>query len=68
MADKPTIVIVPGAWQKPAAFEPFLETLRETGYEAIHVPQPTVGGTELPLAGLADDIAAVQAWKENSLR
>ncbi|KAK8066780.1 hypothetical protein PG997_013527 [Apiospora hydei] len=58
---KPVIVIVPGAWQKPVAFEGLVQRLQTAGFEAIHVPLPTVGGTDLPLAGLAEDVAAVQA-------
>ncbi|KAK8136089.1 hypothetical protein PG984_004029 [Apiospora sp. TS-2023a] len=57
---KPVIVIVPGAWQKPVAFTGFVQKLQAAGYEATHVTLPTVGGTELPLAGLAEDVAAVR--------
>ncbi|KAK8040775.1 hypothetical protein PG994_013782 [Apiospora phragmitis] len=57
---KPVIVIVPGAWQKPVAWNGFVQQLQAAGYEAIHVALPTVGGTVLPLAGLADDVAAVR--------
>lgn len=58
---KPSIVIIPGAWQKPAAFAGIVDLLNETGYPTVHVPLPTVGGTETPLAGLDDDVAAVRA-------
>ncbi|KAK8035600.1 hypothetical protein PG993_010595 [Apiospora rasikravindrae] len=58
---KPVVVIVPGSWQKPVAFEGLVQRLQTAGFEAIHVPLPTVGGTDLPLAGLAEDVAAVQA-------
>ncbi|KAK8100061.1 uncharacterized protein PG998_008550 [Apiospora kogelbergensis] len=58
---KPVIVIVPGSWQKPVGWNGFVQQLQGAGYEAIHVSMPTVGGTELPLAGLAEDVAAVQA-------
>ncbi|KAK7954191.1 hypothetical protein PG996_015077 [Apiospora saccharicola] len=57
---KPVIVVVPGAWQKPVAFTGFVQKLQTAGYEATHVALPTVGGTELPLAGLAEDVAAVR--------
>lgn len=57
---KPTIVIVPGAWQKPVAFEGIVKLLEQAGYPTTHVPLPTVGGTETPLAGLDDDVEAVR--------
>lgn len=57
---KPTIIIVPGAWQTPPAFEHIVKLLQEAGYPTVHVPLPTVGGTELPLAGLSDDVDAVR--------
>ncbi|CAN8106219.1 unnamed protein product [Discula destructiva] len=57
---KPSIVIIPGAWQKPVAFEGIVQALNKDGYPTVHVPLPTVGGEQLPLAGLDDDIAAVR--------
>lgn len=57
---KPTILIVPGAWQKPVAFEKIVQLLEQTGYPAIHVPLPTVGDLDAPLATLTDDVEAVR--------
>ncbi|KAK6206643.1 hypothetical protein LQW54_007595 [Pestalotiopsis sp. IQ-011] len=57
----PTIVVVPGAWQKPTFFENFCQKLRDAGYPTEQVVLPSVGGHELPLAGLPEDVAAVQA-------
>lgn len=57
---KPTIIIVPGAWQKPSAFVNIVKVLQDAGYPTVHVPLPTVGGTELPLAGLSHDVEAVR--------
>lgn len=37
-----------------------MKLLQEAGYPTVHVPLPTVGGTELPLAGLSDDVEAVR--------
>ncbi|KAL2193720.1 Alpha/beta hydrolase fold-1 [Corynascus similis CBS 632.67] len=59
-ATKPTIVIAPGAWQLPTAWDEFRSVLARAGYESHHVALPSVGGTELPLTGLAEDVAAVR--------
>ncbi|KAH6651438.1 alpha/beta-hydrolase [Truncatella angustata] len=58
---KPTVVIVPGAWQMPAAFDNFSRKLNEAGYPTYLVELPSVGGTEMPLSGLAGDIQAVRS-------
>lgn len=58
---KPTIVIVPGAWQRIDAFLPFADRLKQAGYGVECVGVPSTGGTELPLTGLPEDIAAVRA-------
>lgn len=60
MAPKPTVVIVPGAWQLPTGYAPFADLLRQSGFGAEVVDKPSTGGTELPLAGLPEDIAAVR--------
>lgn len=57
---KPSIIIIPGAWQKPVAFEGIVNLFEKTGYPTVHVPLPTVGGTETPLAGLDEDVEAVR--------
>lgn len=57
---KPVIVIVPGAWQLPSAFAPFADLLRSNGFDTEVVAMPSVGGTQLPLTGLTEDIAAVR--------
>lgn len=61
MSTKPTILIVPGAWQLTTAFEPFREVLHKSGYQTEIVKLPSVGGTELPLTGLPEDITAIRA-------
>lgn len=63
-SNKPTILIVPGAWQLTTAFEPFREVLHKSGYQTEIVKLPSVGGTELPLTGLPEDIAAIRAKLE----
>lgn len=59
-ANKPTIVIVPGAWQLRSSWEAFISIARSAGYPIEYVDPPTLGGTALPLAGLADDVKAVR--------
>lgn len=60
-ASKPTIVIVPGAWQLATTYEPFAALLRKSGFDSQVVALPSTGGTKLPLAGLPEDIAAIRA-------
>ncbi|KAH6849879.1 Alpha/Beta hydrolase protein [Chaetomium sp. MPI-CAGE-AT-0009] len=59
-ATKPTIVIVPGAWQLPSAWDDFRAVLARAGHQNYHVSLPSIGGTELPLTGLPEDVAAVR--------
>ncbi|KAG8169188.1 hypothetical protein KVR01_001937 [Diaporthe batatas] len=60
-ASKPTIVIVPGAWQLTSCFAPFADLLKSKGFDNEVVDMPSVGGTQLPLTGLPEDVAAVRA-------
>ncbi|KAI6712533.1 hypothetical protein JHW43_004943 [Diplocarpon mali] len=60
-SSKPAIVIAPGAWQKPAGFSSFASQLQHAGYATEVVSYPSVGGTETPLPGLAEDVAATRA-------
>jgi len=63
MTTKPTVVVVPGSWQTPVVWDGFRALAeKEGGFPAVaHVALPTIGGTETPLAGLAEDVAAVRA-------
>lgn len=61
MTSKPTVVIVPGAWQLGNAYVPFVDLLKQTGFDAQYVAMPSTGGTQLPLTGLPGDILAVRA-------
>jgi hypothetical protein len=61
---RPTIVIVPGAWQLPAGFDLLLEQLRASGTRTEIVPLLSVGGAETPLKGLSDDVTAVRKTVE----
>ncbi|ETS80713.1 hypothetical protein PFICI_08242 [Pestalotiopsis fici W106-1] len=58
---KPTIVIVPGAWQQSAALLDFSRKLNEAGYPTELVQVPSVGAAGNPLSGLADDVQAVRS-------
>ncbi|KAL2136183.1 hypothetical protein VTI74DRAFT_5061 [Chaetomium olivicolor] len=60
-ATHPTVVIVPGAWQLDNAWDEFRAVLSRAGHNAYHVSLPSVGGTELPLTGLPEDVAAVRS-------
>ncbi|TLS25717.1 hypothetical protein PpBr36_07943 [Pyricularia pennisetigena] len=60
MSKGTTVVIIPGAWQKRVAWDRFIRELEAAGFKAIFVSLPTVGGTELPLKSLEDDVAAVR--------
>ncbi|KAK1980533.1 Alpha/beta hydrolase fold-1 [Colletotrichum cereale] len=57
---KPSVLIVPGAWQLPVAFKPLAAELASADFSASVVSLPTVGGTTTPLATLNDDVAAVR--------
>ncbi|WYZ37031.1 hypothetical protein EsH8_II_000537 [Colletotrichum jinshuiense] len=57
---KPSVLIVPGAWQLPSAFQSFTNELAGADFNASVVALPTVGGTTTPLASLSDDVAAVR--------
>lgn len=61
MATKPTIVMVPGAWELPTTFKPLEDLLEKSGYDSKCVHLPSTGGTTLPLTGLAEDVAAILA-------
>lgn len=61
---KPTILLVPGAWQLTTVFGPLRELLHKSGYETGVVKLPSTGGTVLPLTGLPEDIAAIRAALE----
>ncbi|GME47542.1 hypothetical protein GTA08_BOTSDO11688 [Neofusicoccum parvum] len=41
---KPTVLLVPGAWQPSDAFDPLRRLLTQKGYESVAVDHPSVGG------------------------
>lgn len=60
MATKPVIVLVPGAWHPPAAFDPVTKLLDAAGYETKGVTLASVGAAE-PLTDFQPDVDAIQA-------
>jgi hypothetical protein len=44
MAEKPGIVLIPGAWHQGDTFEPVAHILRSLGYQAETVTLPSAGG------------------------
>lgn len=56
---KPTIVLVPGAWHKPEAFQPLTSLLESAGYTCIGVDLASVGA-KTPLEGTKEDIEAIK--------
>ncbi|TLS31580.1 hypothetical protein PpBr36_03906 [Pyricularia pennisetigena] len=57
---RPSVLIVPGAWQLPVAFDALKSDMSATFPEVSVVSLPTVGGTSTPLPSLGDDVAAVR--------
>lgn len=57
-AEKPTILLIPGAWHKGPAFEPVANILRAQGYEAETVTLPSAGGP--PSTTAYDDAEHIQ--------
>lgn len=58
---RPSIIIVPGSWQRVTALQTFVDFLEKEGYPAEAIKLPSVGSTSAPpLPGLAEDIAAAQ--------
>lgn len=52
--DKPTVVLVHGAWANASSFAPVTEALQKDGYTVLNAPNP--------LRGLASDAANVAAF------
>ena len=51
----PTILLIPGAWHRPAAFEPAATQLRSLGYSVETIQLQSVGG----YGSVAEDSAAI---------
>lgn len=56
---KPTILLVPGAWQPSDAFDPLRHGLAQKGYESVAVDHPSVGGEPVDQT-LDTDVASLR--------
>lgn len=57
---KPTVVIVPGAWQLAVGYSGFAKQIEALGFPTEVISFPSVGGTESPLPGLPEDVAVAR--------
>jgi len=55
----PSIVIVPGAWHRPAHFQGLIDELAKVNYDAVGVTMPSVDSSP-PLASWDQDAQAVR--------
>ncbi|KAI9649653.1 hypothetical protein NHQ30_002234 [Ciborinia camelliae] len=58
MSNKPTLVLIPGAWHRAEIWEKVTLLLKEQQYKCIPVELPSTTGN--PATGLGDDIMAVR--------
>lgn len=63
--NKPTIIIIGGAFHTPASYSKLASALRATGFE-VHVPRlPTCNEARPPNADLADDTNLIRSYIES---
>lgn len=63
--NKPTIVIIGGAFHTPASYNELASALRVSGFE-VHVPPlPTCNGARPPNADLWDDTKLIHSYVES---
>ncbi|KAF5860703.1 hypothetical protein ETB97_001210 [Aspergillus alliaceus] len=63
--DKPTILLIPGAWHQGSTFEPVAKILRAQGYQVETVTLPSAGGPKSTTA--YDDAEHIQKAYLNDL-
>ncbi|KAH7320624.1 Alpha/beta hydrolase fold-1 [Stachybotrys elegans] len=64
-AEKPTILIVHGAWHTPKHYTKLTKVLGDMGYE-VHCPiHPTVNEARPPTASLAEDTSNIRSYAED---
>ncbi|KAI9925362.1 hypothetical protein ASPWEDRAFT_62807 [Aspergillus wentii DTO 134E9] len=59
MSEKPTIVLVPGAWSKPFFYEKLQSSLADRGFQSETHAHPSIGA-EPPTKTLDDDVSALR--------
>lgn len=63
--DKPTVVIIGGAFHTPANYNELASALRVSGFE-VHVPRlPTCNGARPPNADFTDDTKLIRSYVES---
>lgn len=68
VTEKPTILIITGAFHVPEGYGKLTTALEEAGYE-VHVPRlPSNNGTRPPNADLADDTALIRSYASSLVR
>ncbi|KAG8156512.1 hypothetical protein KVR01_013616 [Diaporthe batatas] len=66
--NKPTLVIIGGAFHTPASYGKLASALEASGFE-VHVPRlPTCNGARPPNTGLEDDTALIRSYVESLVR
>ncbi|KAL2833054.1 hypothetical protein BDW59DRAFT_95272 [Aspergillus cavernicola] len=63
--EKPTILLIPGAWHKASTYDPVANILREKGYHAETITLPSAGGP--PSTTAYDDANHIQKAYLNDL-
>lgn len=67
MSSRPAFLFVPGAWHKPAYFEPLITKLAEDGYECHTVSTPSVA-SHPPVESIEADIDAISITANSILQ
>ncbi|KAL9120726.1 MAG: hypothetical protein Q9187_002714 [Circinaria calcarea] len=57
---KPTILLVAGAWLRPATYEPFLNLFKEAGYSTLSVSYPSFNPTDPHKTDVAADSRSIR--------
>ncbi|KAI1393990.1 alpha/beta-hydrolase [Hypoxylon trugodes] len=63
-AERPTVVIVPGAWTVPAAYRKLVDVLKAKSFDVRIPALPTNNGIRPPNSSFEADVAAVRAIVE----
>lgn len=58
--NKPTVLLVPGAWLPPSTYDTFLNLLQKAGYPTLFVPYPSLNPLDPFTADCATDSLSVR--------